>query len=227
MKLYLKEKILSLPTEERPREKLCFQGVASLSDAELLAILIGSGNRAARVEKITTLLLDLLDRSNGNVSADTLMNIPGIGKAKATLILASLEFSRRRLCPERKRIGFPRDVLPLVSHYANRKQEYFLSISLNGAHEVIAIRVVSIGLVNRSLVHPREVFADPLQDRAAAVVIAHNHPSGNLEPSAEDKQVTSRLRNAAELLGIVFLDHVIFSEEGYYSFLEHGELVGQ
>ncbi len=227
MKLYLKEKILSLPEGERPREKLYFQGVSSLSDAELLAILIGSGNRAASVEKITSLLLDFLDRSHGNIRMDGLMNIPGIGKAKATQILAALEFARRLLCPDRKRIGFPSDVLPLVAHYANRKQEYFLSISLNGAHEVIAIRVVSIGLVNRSLVHPREVFADPLQDRAAALVIAHNHPSGNLDPSAEDKQVTARMRNAAELLGIVFLDHIIFSEEGYYSFLEHGELTGQ
>ncbi len=227
MKLYLKEKILSLPTEERPREKLYFQGVSTLSDAELLAILIGSGTKVARVEKITSLLLDFLDRSNGSITVDELMKIPGIGKAKATLILAALEFSRRSLCPARKRIGFPSDVLPLVSHYANRKQEYFLSISLNGAHEVLAIRVVSIGLVNRSLVHPREVFADPLQDRAAALVIAHNHPSGNLDPSAEDKQVTTRLRNVAELLGIVFLDHIIFSEEGYYSFLEHGELTDQ
>ncbi|MCX7787279.1 MAG: DNA repair protein RadC [Spirochaetes bacterium] len=227
MKLYLKEKILNLPTKERPREKLYFQGVAALSDAELLAILIGSGNRTVRVEKISSLLLDLLDRSNGNITVDALMKIPGVGKAKGTLILAALEFSRRFLCPERKRIGFPRDVLPLVSHYANRKQEYFLSISLNGAHEVLAIRVVSIGLVNRSLVHPREVFADPLQDRAAALVIAHNHPSGNLDPSLEDKQVTMRLRTAAELLGIVFLDHIIFSEEGYYSFLEHGELTSQ
>ncbi|GAB4368396.1 MAG: DNA repair protein RadC [Spirochaetales bacterium] len=224
--MHLKERILHLPLEERPREKLYFQGVSSLSDAELLAILIGSGTRIAGVEKIASQLLHLIDRTNRNLTVDGLMHIPGIGKAKATLILASLEFSRRVLCPERTRIGYPRDVLPIISHYANRKQEYFLSLSLNGAHEVIATRVVSIGLVNRSLVHPREVFADPLQDRAAALIVAHNHPSGNLEPSTEDKEVTRRLRNVADLLGIAFLDHVIFSEEGYYSFLEHGELSG-
>lgn len=224
MQLYLREKISSLPLKERPREKLCFQGVTSLSDAELLAILIGAGTRKAGVEKLSSAVLDYIDRAKDDISVPSLIEIPGIGKAKATLILASLEFSRRRLCPEHKKIGFPADVLPMVSHYSDRKQEYFLCISLNGAHEVIAIRVVSIGLVNRSLVHPREVFADPLQDRAAAIIIAHNHPSGNLEPSSEDKQVTSRIKSASDILGIGFLDHIIFGPKGYYSFLEQGEL---
>ncbi|MFQ3621242.1 MAG: DNA repair protein RadC [Spirochaetales bacterium] len=224
MKLYLKEKISAIPLAERPREKLCYQGVSALADAELIALLIGSGNRKSRVEKISSTVLDLLDRYNGSLTVNQLIEVPGIGKAKASVILAALEFSRRRLCPDRRRIGSPKDILPLVVHYANRKQEYFLCLSLNGAHEVIAIRVVSIGLVNRSLVHPREVFADPLQDRAAAIVIAHNHPSGNLEPSEEDVQVTQRLKTVADILGILLLDHIVFSEEGYHSFLEHGRL---
>jgi DNA repair protein RadC len=224
MKLSVMEKISSLPAAERPREKLVSRGVSALSDRELVAILIGSGTRRSGVEQITGEVLDLLDRSNGIILPETLTALAGIGTAKATLILAALEFSRRRLCPGRRKIGFPRDVLPLIDHYTDRKQEHFLCISLNGAHEVIAVRVVSIGLVNRALVHPREVFADPLSDRAAAVVIAHNHPSGNLEPSSEDRMVTEKIKASAEILGIGFLDHIIFGKDGYYSFLERGEL---
>ena len=218
------EKISSLPEDERPREKLVSRGVSFLSDRELLAILLGSGTRGHGLEQLSESVLDLLDRSNGLLTPEHLTSLAGIGIAKATLILAALEFSRRRLCPGRRKIGFPRDVLPIIDHYSDRKQEHFLCLSLNGAHEVIAVRVVSIGLVNRALVHPREVFADPISDRAAAVVIAHNHPSGNLEPSAEDRLVTEKIKTAADTLGIGFLDHIIFGKDGYYSFLERGEL---
>ena len=224
MRLYVMDKIASLPPNERPREKILFRGVAALSDPELLAVILGAGGRKHGVEKITASVLEVLDRKNGQLSPEFLTAIPGIGKAKATLIMATLEFARRRLCPDRPRIGFPKDVLPLISHYSDRKQEHFLGLSLNGAHEVLAIRVVSIGLVNRALVHPREVFADPLSDRAAAVIIAHNHPSGNTDPSAEDRQVTEKIKKASEVLGMNLLDHIIFSASGYYSFLEHGEI---
>jgi len=118
----------------------------------------------------------------------------------------------------------PSDILPVVERFAERRQECFLSISLNGAHEITATRIVTVGLVNRTVVHPREVFADPITDRAAAVIVAHNHPSGSLEPSAEDSEVTRRLVSAGQLLGIPVLDHIIFSSRGYYSFLEHNEL---
>ncbi|HUX11678.1 MAG TPA: JAB domain-containing protein, partial [Spirochaetia bacterium] len=144
--------------------------------------------------------------------------------AKAALLSAAIEFSRRQLCPERRRIAFPADVLPLVRHFADRKQEHFISLSLNGAHEVSAVRVVSVGLVNRTIVHPREVYADPVTDRASAVIVCHNHPSGNVDPSSEDREVTRRLAAAGETLGIPLLDHVVFSERAYYSFLEHGEI---
>jgi DNA repair protein RadC len=115
-------------------------------------------------------------------------------------------------------------VLPVIRHYADRKREHFLSISLNGAHEVIHSRVVSIGTVNRTFVHPREVFSDPLTDRAAAVIVAHNHPSGNVEPSREDADITHRLTESANILGIDLLDHIVFSMNEYYSFLEHDRL---
>ena len=125
--------------------------------------------------------------------------------------------------PEGIKIETPVDVLPLVRHYGDRRQEHFLCISLNGANEVITTRIVSVGLVNKTQVHPREVFAEPITDRASAVILAHNHPSGNLAPSKEDLQITQQLKEAGETLGITVLDHIIFGQKGHYSFLEQGE----
>lgn len=208
----------------RPREKLRARGVECLSDEELATIIIGSGIKDSRVQNIGADLLRLLDRKKNSVTLQDLISIRGLGAVKAGQIMAAFEFIRRKLAPARLRISFPADILPFVLQYADRKQEYFLCASLNGAHEVAAVRIVTIGLINKTVVHPREVFADPLIDRAAAVIAAHNHPSGNLEPSAEDREVTARLSAAGQTLGITLLDHVIFSQTGYYSFLEHGEI---
>jgi len=132
--------------------------------------------------------------------------------------------ARRISFSSNKHITFPGDIYPIVRHYADRQQEHFLRVSLNGAHEVLSIEVVSIGLVNRTIVHPREVFSTPLKERATAIIVAHNHPSRNLQPSKEDREVTVRLKESGRLLGIELLDHIIFSDEKYYSFLENGEL---
>jgi len=218
------ERLVFEPGADLPRELLIMHGASYLSDRQLLAILIGWGTREKRVDKLAEEVLKLIDSKKGVVDIEDLICIRGIGFAKAATIAAAFEFSRRKLCPGNKKISFPQDVLPLVAHYADRRQEYFLCLSLNGAHEVIAVRVVSMGLVNRTIVHPREVFADPLTDRAASVVVAHNHPSGRVEPSTEDRDITERLKEAGNTLGIQVLDHIIFSAKGYYSFLEHGEL---
>jgi DNA repair protein RadC len=150
-----------------------------------------------------------------------IQDIQGIGPAKAALVSAAFEFVRRRVKPEGLKVTFPVDILPLIQHYGDRKQEHFLCISLNGAHEVLQVRVITIGLVNQSHVHPREVFADVIAERASAVIIAHNHPSGRIEPSREDREITQRLKAAGEILGIDLLDHIVFSHKGYYSFAEH------
>jgi DNA repair protein RadC len=118
-------------------------------------------------------------------------------------------------------MSFPPDFLPLIWHYGDRKQEHFICISLNGANEVMAHRVVSVGLVNKTQVHPREVFAYPM-DRASAIIVAHNHPSGGIIPSKDDIEITSQLKAAGETLGIKLLDHIIFNQKDYYSFLEKG-----
>lgn len=187
-------------------------------------MIIGSGSKGAGVTAIARSVLELCDSADGQPEVGTLRAIRGLGTAKASVIAASLEFARRMMCQDRKRIGFPAEVLPIVQHYADRKQEHFLCVPLNGAHEVIACRVVSIGLVNRTVVHPREVFADAITDRAAAIIVAHNHPSGNVTPSQDDRDITARLRSAGNTLGVRLLDHIVFSFRGYYSFLEHGDL---
>ncbi len=204
---------------DRPRERMLSRGAESLSDQELLAILIGSGNRERSVTAIAKELLELLDRKP-LVTNEDLMGIAGLGLAKASLISAALELGRRRLTAKRRQISTPSDIYPLIQHYATRMQEHFLSVCLNGAHEVLSVNVCSIGLVNRTLVHPREVFGEAVRQRATAILVAHNHPSGNLEPSMEDKDVTRRLKQAGDILGIKVLDHLIFSEEGYLSMLE-------
>lgn len=204
----------------RPRELLESHGVSHLSDRQLLALLIGFGSREKGVAALSEEVLDLLEKSRFSADMEELQKISGLGRAKAGTIIAALEFARRTLWPEKHKIRCPGDIYPLVAHYADRKQEYFLCVSLNGAHEVLAIRIVSIGLVNRTVVHPREVFSEPINERATAVICCHNHPSGNLEPSEEDRTITRRLREAGEILGVPLLDHVIFAREGYYSFLE-------
>jgi len=218
------KKVKELPIFNRPREKLQEKGPKALSDKELLAILLGSGTRNQDVLTLAGRILKVLDDTSASPTLEQLQSIDGIGPAKATTILAALEFARRRIRPEGFKIGMPPDVLPLIQHFADRKQEHFLCISLNGAHEVIAVRTVSVGLVNKTQVHPREVFADPITDRATAIIIAHNHPTGNVVPSKDDAEITKKLKAAGETLGIKLLDHIIFSLKGYYSFLENDEL---
>lgn len=216
--------IKDLPIEQRPRERLLAQGAQGLSDQELLAVLLGRGTTRYDVLSLARQLVGIIDEKGVSLAPEDILGVAGMGPAKASLILAAFEFVRRRIRPEGIKISRPADVLPLLHHYADRRQEHFLCISLNGAHEVQQTRVVTIGLVDQSHVHPREVFADPIADRASAVIIAHNHPSGQLTPSPEDRAVTQQLKVAGDVLGIQVLDHVVFSTKGYYSFAEHEQL---
>jgi len=211
--------IKEMAAEERPRERLESFSAENLSDLELLIILLGSGGKSRPVRSIAQDLLGLLDMKQ-DVSRDDIDKIDGIGLAKSCVISAALELGRRRNRSAKHQIITPSDMYPLIRHYAGRLQEQFLATVLNGAHEVLSINVVSVGTVSRTLVHPREVFADAIAQRASAVIVAHNHPSGNLNPSQEDLEITQRLKKAGEILGIRVLDHLVFSEEGYYSLLE-------
>jgi DNA repair protein RadC len=212
---------MELPPEDRPRERLIRNGPGALSDQDLLAVFLVSGVRGRNVTLLAGDLLERLDREKAVPSVKELCRLTGMGESKACSVAAMLEFGRRKWAPGR-RIRSPSDIFNLIRHYADRAQERFLCLSLNGAHEVLAVRVVTIGLVNRTIVHPREVFADPLLDRASAVIVAHNHPSADLQPSGEDNEITLRLKAAADILGIHFLDHIIFSETAWFSFRQSG-----
>ena len=200
------------------------KGPQSLSDTELLSVLLGSGTAGCNVFLLASHVLQNLEISNYEAQPKQLMQINGMGPAKATLLAAAIEFGRRIVAPEHYRIKEPKDAIPLLQHYADRQQEHFISMSLNGAHEVIGTYVVSVGLVNRTLVHPREVFASALTDRAASIIVAHNHPSGNVAPSEDDIAVTKSLVQAGSILGITVLDHIIFSSRAHYSFSENDHL---
>lgn len=139
-------------------------------------------------------------------------------------LAAAFELARRRYAPHGRRIRCASDVHPIVSHLATAKQEIVMAISLSGAHEVIAARVVTVGLLNRCQLHPREVFSDPLKDRAASLILCHNHPSGSLEASNEDVKLTRQLAEAGEMLGIPLIDHLIVGGQGISSMREAGYL---
>jgi DNA repair protein RadC len=220
----MSKKINDIPEKDRPREKLIRKGAAALTDQELLAVLLGKGTPGMDVMTLAGKLTRVIDEKGLGVRVEDLTDFEGMGDAKATLILAAMEYARRRIKPEGAKIRTPADLLPHVRHYADRKQEHFLCASINGANEILNIRVVSIGLIDRTPVHPREVFADVLSDRASAVIVAHNHPAGDLEPSASDIDVTNQLKAAGSVVGITLLDHIIFNRTGYFSFLEAGRL---
>lgn len=218
------KKILNLAPSDRPREKLSVSGDGALTDAELLQVILGSGSKSVDVTTLASKVLKVVNERNGSLCFDNLIEVSGIGQAKATMICAAMEFSRRRIRPEAEKIESAVDVFPLVRHYASQKQEHFISITLNGAHEVIKTRVVTVGLVNSTQVHPREVFADAITDRATAIIVAHNHPSGKLTPSPEDLRTTRSIVEAGKLLGIKVLDHVIFGRDGFLSLQETGQM---
>jgi DNA repair protein RadC len=216
---------LSLAKEDRPRERLIRAGPESLSDEELLSVILVSGIHGKNVTLLSKELLFKLNHEDGIPSVSELRRLAGLGMSKACTVAAMLEFGRRKWASG-QRIRHPGDIFNLIRHHADRRQERFLCLSLNGAHEVLAVRIVTIGLVNRTIIHPREVFADPIHDRASAIVVAHNHPSGSLRPSMEDNEITRRLRASADLLGLNFLDHLIFSETHFFSFRQEG-LIGE
>ncbi len=216
------KKIQNIPAMDRPREKLRALGPAALSDLELLAALIGSGIKGKHVLSLSRSVLSLFEEDQAHLNFNRLTAIAGIGSAKACQLLAALEFARRRTQAQSLAIKNATDALPHLNHIAVKPQENFMCLSLNGANEIIAGRLITIGLLNATQIHPREVFADVICDRAAAVIIAHNHPSGLLEPSADDLAVTQRLVEAGKILGIALLDHIILTKKGYFSFKDNG-----
>lgn len=214
--------IKELYKDDKPREKLLKKGVKALKNDELLAILLGSGVQGKDVRKLAREIVALLDKSYETISLDELCKIHGLGLAKASQILASIELVKRYNAHSNKKINSAQDVYEELKPFAKKQQEYFLVMTLDGASHLINTRTVFIGTLNQTLVHPREVFADAIADRAAGIIVAHNHPSGTLHPSRADIGITERLDEVAKLVGIELLDHVIITKDGFYSFAEEG-----
>jgi len=216
-------KMKDVPMQDRPREKIAKRGVSTLSDTELIEAIIGRGTRARDVRMISQEICGLLKDRRQGIRYEDLCAIEGIGPGKASQIMACFEMGRRHFEPATAgRITKPEDILPLVAHLRDKRQEHFICITLNGAGEVLGNRVITVGLLNHSLVHPREVFADAITDRAASVICVHNHPSGSLDPSSQDIAITTQLKEAGSLIGIQLVDHVIVTRTGYISLRERG-----
>jgi len=220
------KQIKELYKDDKPREKMLQKGPLTLKNYELIALILGSGFKGSPVLKMAKAIDKILKKDGAQgITIKKLSQVEGIGTAKACQLTAAFELARRHYeSPEAVTITHSKDIAALLNEYAMKKQEHFITVTLDGANTVIKTRVVFIGTLNRSLVHPREVFAPAFTDRAASIVIAHNHPSGNIEPSLEDIEMTQKLMKAGQMLGIEVIDHVILSKNGHYSFHGNGKL---
>lgn len=208
-------KMLDKHKNDRPREKLQAKGPQALSDLELLMAIIGSGNAQADVTKIAHDLLKLLKQER-SLTKEEVASITGLGPAKSAQLLASFELAGRYLLDaDRPIIDSPEKVVEQLTDIRDKKQEYFVCLTLDGANRLIAKRIITIGTLTSSLVHPREVFADAITDRAASIIVAHNHPSGSLNASGADIEITNRLKQTGEVLGIQLLDQIIVTKESH------------
>lgn len=218
--------IKSLPEELRPRERMQKAGPGALSAAELLAITLGSGSME---ESALDLAHRLLQSSRGlrflaEASFEELCGVKGIGPAKAAQVQAAVELGKRLACMEqglRPTVRSPQDVCSFVMEemcYLDR--EHFRVVILNTKNQVLAVETISVGSLNSSLVHPREVFKPAVLKSAAAVILLHNHPSGDATPSSEDLEITRRLAEAGKLIGIEVLDHIIIGDHVFTSLKE-------
>ncbi len=217
--------------EDRPREKLMLKGKNALSDSELLAILLGSGNRYDSAVELGKKILKNVNDSLmelSRLSVTELMEFPGIGEAKAITVIAALELGRRRNESEvisREKIACSRDAFEIFhSKIGDQPYEEFWIILLNKANKVIQKCSISEGGVSGTVVDPKKIFKIALDHHASSIILGHNHPSGNIQPSEADKKITKKIRDAGMMLDVAVLDHLIIGDGGYYSFADDGAL---
>ena len=226
-----KKSIKEWAADDRPREKMIDKGKAALSNAELIAILIGSGNSELSAVELSRVILDSVDNNLialSNLTLDDLMQHKGIGEAKAITIMAALELGKRRRGAE---ANLPTEVkdskdsferfLPYID---DMRQEHFLVLYLNQSNHALKVECISNGGTTTVIADPKLIFKNALNLNATAIILGHNHPSGNPRPSEDDRQLTKKLIAAGKLLDISVIDHIIIGNERYYSFRDHGEM---
>ena len=217
--------ISQLEKIDKPRERLLKYGLSALKNYELIAILLGTGIQGKDVMKLSREIESLLNKDFETIDLEKLLKVHGLGNAKASQIISAVELCRRYLIKNQNtKITSPNDIYEELKSFKNKQQEYFLALYLDGANHLIDRKVITIGILNQSLVHPREVFSYAIEHRCASIIVAHNHPSGTLEASHEDINVTKRLKESGRILGIELLDHVIFTKDGFVSLKEEGVL---
>lgn len=223
-------KLMDLPENERPQERLLRYGAEALSNSELLAVILRTGTREKNILNLCSSLLKETGGLNGLVSfgADDLRKIHGIGEVKTAQLIAILELSKRFRSYKsgiELRISKPEDVASFVmEEMRSFQQEYLRVLMLNTKNVVVFVKDVSMGSLNSSIVHPREVFCEAIKRSSASIIICHNHPSGDPTPSSEDISITKRLRECGKMIGIELLDHIIIGNGIYVSLKDKGLL---
>jgi len=224
MEIKAKKKIKDLPEFERPREKLIKKGAKALKKEELLAILLRTGLKGKNaLEVADDILVKYGDKKLLNASYEELRNIHGVGLTKAAQILAAIELGSRLFKEKSEKeiyINSSEDAIKELAHIKENKKENFVVLYLDARNKLIYKETVSIGSLNANLVHPREVFEPAVRYLAAQVILAHNHPSGDPEPSEDDLEITKRLTESGKILGIEVVDHIIVVKNGFLSFKE-------
>jgi len=215
------KRIHQLPTVDRPREKLQRKGAAALSDFELLEALIGNGNAGSDVGSIARSVQKIMQKGAESLNYESLTAIKGVNLVTAGKILSALELAKRHLVRDVEPLRSLQDIVNRLSDIRGKQQEHFVCLSLDGGQRLIAQRTITIGTLDSVLAHPREVFADAIVDRAASVLVAHNHPSGDPSPSTKDISLTQQLVAAGQLLGITLQDHIILTKTEYFSYRQH------
>lgn len=215
-------KLKEVPAIDRPREKLSKYGPEKLSNTELLAILLGSGVEGTNVVELANKIFKKFGKGKiAEATYQDLKNTFGLGPAKACLLVACFELGRRFLKDKKYNLILsPQDVWESLKDLRDNKKEHFVIFYLDTRNQEIKREIISVGTLNANLVHPREVFESAIVHSAAQIIVAHNHPSGNTEPSEEDLAITKRLVDAGKLLGIELVDHVIVSKSDFLSFKE-------
>jgi len=224
MNIKTKKTIKDLPRVERPREKLIQYGPEKLSNSELLAILLRSGTKGENVVELAGKIFKSFGAKGlPSLTFDNLKDYPGLGPAKACEIVACFELGKRLLKDKKVQIYLtPKDVWEELKDVRDHKKEHFIILYLDSRNREIKREVISMGSLNANLVHPREVFEPAVKNLAAQIILAHNHPSGDPDPSKDDVEITKRLVEAGKILGIEVLDHIIVAQNGFLSFKEKG-----
>lgn len=223
-------KIKEIPKIDRPRERLINKGSESLSDEEVLAIILKTGTNNVSAKDLASQILNYcggLENLN-NITFHELTNLKGIGEAKACLILSALEFSKRINQKQREIVGIKLTNPEIVFNYYQKlgllSQERFYCLYLNSSKKVIKEKLLFMGTVNYSMIHPRDIFKEAYLLNAVSIICIHNHPSGDVTPSEKDINMTVNLKKIGDLFGIEIVDHIIISKNNYYSFLENDKI---